>query len=156
MCCFLFKPSFSVLHRLSVVKLTFFAPWFLNPSCEEFFWGVDDLPNVIFFLTFLRTFCVSNYWLLYLFVCFVVAVVLSVVINFCAIEFQSLLLSTVFGVECHLFCTNVDLKRLMEKHAKFYHEFPFFPREHCRKTIIPCRIQHLKLYEDSCQLHALK
>ena len=93
-------------------------------------------------------FCICLFVLLLLF--------LSALINFHEFEFQSLLPSTVFVVECHLICTNVDLKRLMEKHAKFYHDFPFFPREHCRKTIVPCQIQRLKLYEDSYQLHALK
>lgn len=91
-----------------------------------------------------------------LFVLLLLLLFLSAVINFCEFEFQSLLLSTVFCVERHRICTNVDLKRLMEKHAKFYHDFAFFPREHCRKTIVPCRIQRLKLYEDSYQLHALK
>ena len=128
---------------------------FLNPSCKELIWGVDDLLNVIGFLTFwghfvsqIIDFCIWLFVLLLLF--------LSALINFCEFEFQSLLPSTVFGVECHLIWTNVDLKRLIEKHAKFYHDFPFFPREHCRKTIVPCRIQRLKLYEDSYQLHALK
>ena len=68
MCCILFKSSFSVLHRLSVLKPTLWrvdlgSRWFALCNC---------------FLTFLRAFCVSNYWLLYLLVCFVVVVVVFV------------------------------------------------------------------------------
>lgn len=53
---------------------------------------------------------------------------LSALINFHEFEFQSLLPSTVFGVECHLICTfNVDLKRLMEKMLNFIMIFLFSP-----------------------------
>lgn len=41
-------------------------------------------------------FCICLFVLLLLF--------LSALINFCEFEFQSLLPSTVFGVECHLTC----------------------------------------------------
>ena len=52
---------------------------------------------------------------------------LSAVINFCEFEFQSLMLSTVFGVERHRICTNVDLKRLMKNMLNFIMIFLFSP-----------------------------